>query len=166
MGRMNAVLAAMAVMLVAGRSSLAAQTAAERQALGSQIEQRFDVLPVQDGVVLRPKDDSRGVRSIDLTGGAIAIDGEPVTGAELRRRLDADADLILRLSYLEAPEQRALFEPRGPRPPHRQPLPRVPTPPAEATPPTDPAPPAEPGPRRRGPGGCGSGQDRRRCASR
>ena len=47
MGRTNAVLAAVAVMLIAGPSSAPAQTAAERQALGSQIEQRFDVLPVQ-----------------------------------------------------------------------------------------------------------------------
>ena len=124
MGRMNAVLAAMAVMVIAGAPSSEAQTAAELQTLRSQIEDRFDVLPVRDGVLLSPKDDSRGVRSIQLTGGAIAIDGEPVTGAELRQRLDADADLVLRLSYLDAPAQRALFGPRGPQ--HRQSLPSFP----------------------------------------
>lgn len=148
MGRRNTVLAAMALMVVAGTSSGEAQTAAELQALGSQIEQRFDVLPVRDGVVLSPKDDSRGVRSIQLTGGAIAIDGEPVTGAELRRRLDADADLILRLSYLETSAQRALFEPQPPTPPA---APVPPTPPEAVTQPTDPAPPTEPTPRRGGP---------------
>jgi hypothetical protein len=149
MGRMNAVLAA-AMAVVACASSGEAQTAAELQALGNQIEQRFDVLPVRDGVVLRPKDDSRGVRSIQLTGGAISIDGEPVTGAELRRRLDADADLILRLSYLETSAQRALFEPRDPVPPPVPAGPASPTPPEAVTPPADPAPPTEPGPRRRG----------------
>jgi len=148
MGRMNAVLAAMAVMVIGGAPSSEAQTAAELQTLRSQIEDTFDVLPVRDGVLLSPKDDSRGVRSIQLTGGAIAIDGEPVTGAELRRRLDADADLVLRLSYLDAPAQRALFGPGSPTPPIAPELPR----PAEAvTPPADPAPPAESGRRRGGP---------------
>jgi hypothetical protein len=149
MGRMNAALAAMAVMLVAGVSPAAAQTAADREALGSQIAQRFDVRPVQGGVVLIPKDDSRGVRSIELTGGAIAIDGEPVTGAELRRRLDADADPILRLSYLDPAAQRALFEGRGPGLPTPPAAPALPPPPAaEAAP--EPAPAPEAGPRRRG----------------
>ena len=147
MGGRHAVLAAMAAMVVAGASSGGAQTTGELQALGSQIEERFDVLPVRDGVVLSPKDDSRGVRSIQVTGGAIAIDGEPVTGAELRRRLAADADLILRLSYLETSAQRTLFEPRPPTVPA---LPAPPAPPEPAEPPAEPAPRTQQGPRRGG----------------
>ena len=114
MGRMNAVLLAVLVAWSSTSLAGAAQSAErdpERETLGRQIEQRFDVLPVQGGLVLKPKGASRGVRSIELTNGAIAIDGEPVTGAELKRRLGADADLIIRLSYLDASEQRALFEP-------------------------------------------------------
>ena len=42
-----------------------------------------------------PKGAGRDIRSIELTGGAIAIDGVPVTGAELKQRLGADADLII-----------------------------------------------------------------------
>jgi len=108
MGRINAVLLAM---LVASAPAVSAQDAAERQALARQIEQRFDVLPAQGGVVLRPRTTIRDVRSIQLLDGAIAIDGEPVTGSELRRRLAADADAIIRLSYLSTADQRALFEP-------------------------------------------------------
>ena len=140
MGRMNAVLLAMLVAWSSTSSAGAAQSAErdpEREALGRQIEQRFTVLPVQGGVVLEPKGAGRDIRSIELTGGAIAIDGVPVTGAELRRRLGADADSIIRLSYLDASEQRALFEPRRilPEPPPAPALPEAPIPP---TPPTAP----------------------------
>jgi hypothetical protein len=105
--------------------------------LGRQIAQRFDVLPVQGGIVLKPKSPRGDVRSIELTGGAIAIDGEPVTGAEVKRRLDPDADLIIRLSYLDASEQRALFE--SPAAPSVPPAPAEPSTPATATAPTEPA---------------------------
>jgi hypothetical protein len=131
MGRINAVLLAM---LVASAPAISAQDAAERQALARQIEQRFDVLPAQGGVVLRPKTTIRDVRSIQLLDGAIAIDGEPVTGSELRRRLATDADAIIKLSYLSTADQRALFEPAS----------AVPQPAAAPTPPAAPVAPEPP----------------------
>jgi hypothetical protein len=142
MSRMSAVVLAM---LVTAASPAAAQTAAdpERQALARQIEQRFEVLPVQGGLVLTPRGGNRDVRTIELTGGAIAIDGQPVTGAELRRRLDQDADLVLRLSYLDVADQRALFAPR-PLPPVEAPdAPVAPAPPAAPGTPTPPGSPDE-----------------------
>jgi hypothetical protein len=149
MNRMSAfLLAALAVttvpmvpvVLSAAASPAAPQSTAERQALASQIEQRFEVFPTQGGVVLRPKTRTRDVRAIELNGGSIAIDGEPVTGAELRRRLDGDADVILRLSYLDAPDQHALFEPRQPQLPEAPESPVGPaSPPATPTPPSAPA---------------------------
>jgi hypothetical protein len=150
---MNAVLLTLLVAWSSASIAGAAQRAErdpERETLGRQIEQRFDVLPVQGGVVLKPKAVNRNARSIELTNGAIAIDGEPVTGAELRRRLGGDADAILRLSYLAAAEQRALFEPRSavqPTPPTVPPAATAPT--AEAAPtapeaPTAPTPPTRP----------------------
>jgi len=144
MNRMSAfLLAALAAttvpaVLSAAASPAAAQSTAERQALASQIEQRFEVFPTQGGVVLRPKSRTRDVRAIELNGGSIAIDGEPVTGAELRRRLDGDADVILRLSYLDAPDQRALFEPRQPQLPEAPESPVGPASPATPTPPSAP----------------------------
>ena len=60
------------------------------------------MLPVRGGIALRPKTAMPGVRSIEVTGGAIAIDGRSVTGGELRDKLGVDADLILQLSYLDA----------------------------------------------------------------
>lgn len=137
MRRMNAVLlaalAAWSTTSITGAAQGITGRDPERQTLGRQIQQRFDVLPVQGGIVLKPKGAARDVRSIELTGGAIAIDGELVTGAELKRRLNADADLIIRLSYLEPSEQRALFEP-----------PAAPNAPAAATAPAAPAAPTAP----------------------
>ena len=155
MGRINAVLLAV---LVAWAPALAAQDLAEQQALARQIERRFDVLPAQGGVMLRPKTPMRDVRSIQLIDGAIAIDGEPVSGAELRQRLEADADSIIRLSYLDAAAQRALFAPAPtsrPAPAAGDPAPAPPDAPASPASPETPSVPVppqtpEPNPRPRG----------------
>jgi hypothetical protein len=61
-----------------------ARTAPEE--LRRQVERRFDVLTVREGVVLRPKTPIRGVRAIEVSGGEIAIDGTPATGGELVRK--------------------------------------------------------------------------------
>ena len=73
-------------------------TAQQDSALKQEIERRFDVLPLHDGLALRPKSGARGFRSIELTDGTIAVDGVPVTGAELRDKVGSEADAIIRLS--------------------------------------------------------------------
>lgn len=119
--------------------------AQDTAALRREIERRFDVLPLQDGIALRPKSSARRVRSIEITERAIAIDGMTVTGAELRERLGDDADPIIRLSYLDPAAQKALFAPaRAAEPPSR-----TIEPPATAVPPAErPEPPAPPPPSR------------------
>jgi hypothetical protein len=79
---------------------------AQTPALQTRLQQRFDVLPLANGVVLRPKFKT-AVRSVEVTD-AIAIDGSVVTGAELREKLGADADLVLQVSYLPVSERRSL----------------------------------------------------------
>ena len=86
-----------------------AQNQSDPQTLRREIEQRFEVLPLRSSVVLTPKDGNRGVRSIELTESAINVDGAPATGGELREKLGTDADLVLRLSYLEPSARQALF---------------------------------------------------------
>ena len=148
MGRIRVVLMAAVVAWFSTSHIGAAQGGSEQRALASQIEQRFDVLPIQSGLVLKPKSAASGIRSIEVSGGAIAIDGTPASGAEVRRRLDADADLIIRLSYLDPPTQRALFESRQQS---RPPAEATPEAPAPATPPVVEPPPGEPSrPRGRG----------------
>ena len=48
------------------------------------------------------------IKSVELSGPTIAIDGTPVTGAELRERLGSDGDLVLQLSYLDTAARRSL----------------------------------------------------------
>ncbi|MGE3178016.1 MAG: hypothetical protein AB7O32_11140, partial [Vicinamibacterales bacterium] len=143
-----------AILALAGGSvhDLGAQ-AVDTATLRAQIERRYEVLPLRDGVLLRPKAGST-VRSIDISGGSVALDGQPVTGAELRARLGTDADLVLQLSYLDAAQRRALFDqaaPGAPAPAAGLPGPAEPAPPAPPAPPSPPSasePPTPPEPPR------------------
>jgi hypothetical protein len=134
------VMAAAAVVGGGARYVAAAQAGAAPDALKRQIERRFEVLPLRDGLALRPRSAVRGVRSIEITAGTIAIDGVPSTGAELRDKLGADADLVLRLSYLDADARRAMFAPEAPSAPVQTPSE---PPPVAPTAPEPPPPPVE-----------------------
>ena len=120
------------------------------EALRRTIERTFDVLPLRDGIALHPKRPMNGIRSVEITRGTIAIDGQPATGAELRQALGADADQVLQLSYLGDPARRALFAPAAPAAPAAGAAPDVPPapdPPAVSgapTPPDLPTPPRRP----------------------
>ena len=109
----------------------------EQQALRARIEQRYDVVPLSTGVALRPKFPRRDVRLIEISD-TIAINGVPVDGRELRERVGADADAILRLSYLDA---KALRELMGPVAAEREIRPEKEVPAEPAAPPA-PEPPA------------------------
>jgi hypothetical protein len=100
----------------------AVQTTAVDPALKTRVERRFRVLPVRDGVVLTPRREVPGLQSIEIRDGIIAVDGAPTTGAQLRERLGADADLVLQVSYLPSD---TLAQWAGPPP---APAPPAPTP--------------------------------------
>ncbi len=80
-----------------------------RDELKRTVERRFEVLPLREGVALRPKAPIAGIRSIEIAGGMIGIDGQPATGAELRTKLGADADALLQLSYMSDAARQSLF---------------------------------------------------------
>ena len=96
MGKQGVILA---LALMCGATASFAQEGRD-EGLKRAVERRFDVLPLRDGLALHPKVPIAGVRSIEVTGGTIAIDGQPTTGAELRTKLGAEADQVLQLSYL------------------------------------------------------------------
>lgn len=114
-----------------------APATAEQRALRQKVEARFDVLPISDGIALRPKTRIEGVRLIEIVNSTIEIDGVAVGGRELRDKLRADAQLVLQLSYLDAAQLNELFatdraetsapaaegaapsEPAAPQPPER-----------------------------------------------
>ncbi|MEJ2151700.1 MAG: hypothetical protein P8Y29_01805, partial [Gemmatimonadota bacterium] len=76
--------------------------------LRDRIERRYQVLPIQNGIVLMPKYRT-DVQSIELANGSIGIDGEPVTGAELTERVGQDAEDVTRLSFMDSTTRRVLF---------------------------------------------------------
>jgi hypothetical protein len=102
-------------------ATLAAQqlTDGEQTALRAQLEEHYDIVPLSGGVALTPKTRPSDVRLIEVSD-TIAVNGSVVTGRELRERLGADADAILRLSYLDPAARRALFAVRERREPDRQ----------------------------------------------
>jgi len=140
MGRMS-VLVALAILC--GVSAASAQEGRDA-ALKRDVERRFEVLPLRDGVALRPKAPS-SVRSIEIAAGTIAVDGQPVTGGELRSRLGADAEMVLQLSYLSDGARRTLFSAPptpadSPAPPAAPPSPSIAPPPPVEPPPPPPRP--------------------------
>jgi len=76
--------------------------------LRDRVENRYQVLPIQNGVVLMPRYRT-DVQSIELANGSIGVNGEPVTGAELTERIGDDAEDIRRLSFMDSTTRRVLF---------------------------------------------------------
>ena len=122
---------------------------AQNDALKRDVEQRFDVLPLREGLALHPKNSRSGVRAIEIEDGTIAIDGQAATGGELRSRLGADADAVIRLSYLSDEARRQLFgQASSAAAPATAPSTQPATPPPASAPAViePPAPPAPPSP--------------------
>jgi hypothetical protein len=148
-----AVMALVAMAASGGEPMLAQSRDDQQDALRRQVERRFEVLHLQDGLALRPRNDISGVKLIQLTDDNIVIDGAPVTGGELRAKLGAEAaDLVIRLSYLQPQARRQLFENAAPAAPV---LPEI-----TIEPPVPPVPPAPPNPPRSRRSRRGDGGDR------
>ena len=75
----------------------------------AQTLDRFRVIVIRDGLVLTPRQGEG--RTIEISNGAIALDGTPVSGRELRDALGGDADVVIQLSYASADALRAAFAP-------------------------------------------------------
>ena len=88
------------------------------QDLRTTIEASYEVLPLRDGLVLRPQESERGVRTIELSGGTIAINGEPVNERVVRDWLgEEDARPVLQLWRMQPRERQTLFGLSAGRPP-------------------------------------------------
>lgn len=111
----------LAILLVLGSMAVTAAIAApqsstnppasaeERGELRRLLESRYEVLPVSEGIVLKPRKPRAGIRTIEVTGDRVAVNGEPVSTRTLRDWLGEDADSVLRLQGLSASEQRQVF---------------------------------------------------------
>ncbi len=85
-------------------------TAQEKSDLRAAIEARYEVLPISGGVLLKPRQAKAGVRTVEVTGDRIAVNGEPVVSARtLRDWLGEDAGVLLRLQAVPAAGRRQLL---------------------------------------------------------
>jgi hypothetical protein len=116
-----------------------AQTATAAE-LRTQLSSRYDIVALQQGIALVPKAANPRVRMILVVNGAVTVDGDTLTAAQLRDRLGADAGPIVQLTYLSAAEQRQLATPEGTATPEATPGAAPAPPSATPTPPVPPAP--------------------------
>jgi len=105
---MRSRLAAVILLFVALGGAVDARQREDNADLRDLLRERYDLLSLQDGVGLMPRARDAGIRIIEVRNGAVSVDGQALTGGELRARLGADADLILRITYLNAADQRQL----------------------------------------------------------
>ncbi|MBI4885775.1 MAG: hypothetical protein HY824_01660 [Acidobacteria bacterium] len=76
--------------------------------LRTRLRDRFDVVALQQGIALVPRQAGSSVRMVQIVDGVVTVDGDTVTGRQLRDRIGADADLVLQASYLSGPQQQEL----------------------------------------------------------
>lgn len=134
----NRVALAMVITAVLGLA-VSARQSEDVAGLRDRLRVRFDLLTLQDGVALVPRQPDRDIRIIQVRNGSVSVNGIELTGGELRSRLGADADLVLRVSYLDAAGLRTLTASAAPAPlPPAVPLPPVPAPLPEVSTPSIP----------------------------
>ncbi len=133
-------LATVLMMLGVAAHAAASQpdTAVTPDPLRARIEARYDIVPLRDAIGLRPKADDSRVRLIEIADGGIIVDGQPVSGRELRDRVGRDADAIIQLSYYDADRRRAFLAAAAAE--------RREVPPRETSEPSPPRQPPEPSP--------------------
>ena len=113
-----------AVASAPARAQDTANTGSITPAVRSDVLDRYRVAVIRNGIVLTPR---RGAaQAIEVTADGIAIDGQAVSGGEVRERLGADAPLILQLSYASTEELRRTFGPEPAVPPAAVPAPAAP----------------------------------------
>lgn len=143
--RLGLVLVAVSALISVRAAEQPTRDSDPRTSLKAAVEARYDVVTLVHGIALVGRTHERRV---EVAGGIVLSEGQPLSGAELRRRFGADADLVLRLSYLSDDELRAMFVRQRPSA-SAAPAPAVgptpsPTPappPVAAEPPPNPAPP-------------------------
>jgi hypothetical protein len=113
-GRALALLVLALAALTAAGGALPAQPAPpapmDPQAVRELIAQRYEVIPIRGGVLLQPRKERLAVRSIEVAGASIAINGERMPLATVREWLGPqEAAPVLRLLDMSPGDRRALF---------------------------------------------------------
>lgn len=83
---------------------------ASRRELRQSLERRYEALPILDGVLLRPRVERLGVKSIEVSGDSLVVNGARVSPEVLRSWLGEDgAEPVLRLHALLPADRQVLF---------------------------------------------------------
>jgi hypothetical protein len=133
----GALLVGMAIVLslAPAAAPAAAQDARPAAALAEDLVERFEVLPLSRGIVLRPRFGG-GYRAVEIAAGGAAVDGDKVSLQELGERVTDEEDLALiqellalsargRRDVLLAVENVDAAAPRPPAPPAPPEVPEV-----------------------------------------
>lgn len=80
------------------------------EGLRAEVESAYEVEVAGGDLVLRPREEFRGIRRLEIDGSELRVNGEPVTREEARGWLGERADLVLRLSELPQAERARLFQ--------------------------------------------------------
>jgi hypothetical protein len=84
------------------------QTSNNVAKLRQQLSAHYQIVPLEDGLALVPRERNTAIRLVEVRNGAVAINGAAVTAREAAERLGRDADLIIQATYLDAAAQREL----------------------------------------------------------
>ncbi|HVS00158.1 MAG TPA: polymer-forming cytoskeletal protein [Thermoanaerobaculia bacterium] len=94
------------------QETAAAPAAVDQETLRATLEERYEVLPIRDGVLLKPRSrnlSNLGVRSVEVSGATVGVNGERVDPNVLRAWLGEEAVPVLQLQALRPADRRALF---------------------------------------------------------
>ena len=108
MWRITVVLVA-ALLTVVGALRLRAQGSQSTAQLRDALHGRYEIVALQGGIGLVPRQRAAGIRMIEVRNGSVAADGITMTGRELRDKLGQDANLIVQLTYLDEAGLRELI---------------------------------------------------------
>jgi hypothetical protein len=101
--RLRNLIIAFAVLLIFSAAMFVRGQASSNIAnLHDQLRQRYDIVALRAGLGLVPRQPTGDIRLIEIRDGGVAINGDAVTAREARARLGKDAELILRLTYLDS----------------------------------------------------------------
>ncbi len=113
----NLVIACAVLLMFSAAMFVRGQASSNITNLRDQLRQRYDIVALQDGLGLVPRQPNGDIRLIEIRNGGVAINGDTVTAREARERLGKDAELILRGTYLDAAALREIARADSAAPP-------------------------------------------------
>jgi hypothetical protein len=96
------VFASVGIMAFFAAISVSGETSPDVKGLHAQLNDRYTIVALPNGVGLVPRHHEGDVRFIEVRDGIVAINGTTVSAGELRKQVGSDATLILRVTYLDA----------------------------------------------------------------